>query len=83
MDSATSFGVQAGKSYRFTVRAINYCIVANNHTACIGDFSETSVFAARAARVPLPPAMPYRRFTSHHITSPPGLLLLLLSPPPL
>ena len=64
VDSATSFGVQAGKSYRFMVRAINYCIVANNQTACIGDFSDTSVFAARAPRVPLPPAMPYRSSAS-------------------
>ena len=46
------------------VRAINYCIVANNQTACIGDFSDTSVFAARAPRVPLPPAMPYRSSAS-------------------
>ena len=60
VSGSSAFGLQAGKSYRFMVRAINYCIVANNQTACVGEFSETSVFAARAARVPLPPPMPYR-----------------------
>jgi hypothetical protein len=64
VDATTSFGVQSGKSYRFTVRAINYCIVANTQTACMGEFSETSVFAARDPRVPLPPPMPYRSSAS-------------------
>ena len=65
MNTASSFGVQAGKSYRFMVRAINYCIVANNQTACLGAFSDTSVFAARAPRLPLPPPMPYRSSLSN------------------
>ena len=65
VNTASSFGVQAGKSYRFMVRAVNYCIVANNQTACLGAFSDTSVFAARAPRLPLPPPMPYRSSLSN------------------
>ena len=53
IDSSTSFGVVAGRSYRFMVRAVNYCIVAQQNTACLGEFSDTSVFAARYLALPI------------------------------
>lgn len=62
----TTNGIQPGKSYRFIVRAINYCVAgtSNKNVACLGTFSEPSVFAARGPRVPLPPTIPYRSSSS-------------------
>ena len=56
----SSLSVVAGNSYRFFVRAINYCIATNDQTTCYSPFSEESVFVVRAPRVPLPPPIPYR-----------------------
>lgn len=56
--------ISPGKSYRFLVRAINYCVAGSDKVACKGMFSEASVFAARGPRVPLPPMTPYRSSSS-------------------
>ena len=57
-------GIQPGKSYHFTVRAVNYCAAGKSSVACLGAISAPSVFAARGPRVPLPPAIPYRSSSS-------------------
>jgi hypothetical protein len=72
VDSTSSFPVESGKSYRFLVRAINYCIANNNNTACVGPFSTPAVFAVRTPRVSLPPAMPYRSSKSNDGTNSSG-----------
>jgi hypothetical protein len=59
-----TLGISPGKSYRFMVRAINYCISGSSTVACLGTLSEPSVFAARGPRVPLPPTIPYRSSSS-------------------
>lgn len=69
---SSSLGVVSGKSYLFFVRAINYCMSTRPEVACYGDFSENSVFAIRAPRVPLPPPMPYRSSISNVGTQLPG-----------
>jgi hypothetical protein len=62
--ASTSLGVEPGKSYRFLVRAVNYCKATDQTKACYGDFSEPAVFAVRSPRAPLAPAMPYRHSKS-------------------
>jgi len=60
ISTSTSLVITSGKSYRFTVRAVNYCIATDLNKLCYGEFSEPAVFTARAPRAPLPPPMPYR-----------------------
>ena len=63
--TSTSLGVESGRQYRFTARAINYCSAADPTLACYGDFSDVSYFTVRAPRAPLPPPVPARdSFTS-------------------
>jgi len=60
ISTSTSLVITSGKSYRFTVRAVNYCIATDLNKLCYGEFSEPAVFTARAPRAPLAPPMPYR-----------------------
>ena len=60
INTQSSLSVVSGRSYVFIVRAINYCIAERPNVACYGEFSDSSIFAIRAPRVPLPPPMPYR-----------------------
>jgi len=53
-------GVEAGRQYRFQVRAINYCHPSQPNLVCHGEFSPVEIFTVRAPRVPLPPAAPTR-----------------------
>jgi hypothetical protein len=64
VSTGSSLVVEAGKSYRFMVRAINYCISTEPDVVCYGEFSDTAVYAVRSPRVPLAPPMPYRHSTS-------------------
>ena len=59
-----SLRVESGKSYRFLVRAVNYCKSTDKTKACYGEFSHPAVFAVRAPRVPLAPPMPWRHSKS-------------------
>ena len=61
--------ISAGNSYRFMVRAINYCVASDTNKACYSDFSDPSVFTARSPRAPLAPPMPYRSSKSNIGTS--------------
>ncbi|CAM6003542.1 unnamed protein product, partial [Sphagnum balticum] len=65
VSGATSYGVESGRSYRFTVRALNYCLTSQPSTVCRGSFSNASIYTARSPRVPLPPPMPYRSAKSN------------------
>jgi hypothetical protein len=69
VDTSSSFGVRKSNSYRFRVRAMNYCIATDASKACYGEFSDASVFAVRAPRAPLAPPMPYRSSKSELGTS--------------
>lgn len=57
-------GVEAGRQYRFQVRAINYCHPSQPRLACHGEFSPVAIFTVRSPRVPLPPAAPTRDSTT-------------------
>jgi len=63
--TTTSFVIVPNRSYRFTVRAINYCYALEKSKACHSDLSEPAVFIARAPRAPLAPPMPYRHSSSN------------------
>jgi hypothetical protein len=63
--TATSLVISTGNSYRFMVRAINYCVASDANKACYSDFSDPSVFTARSPRAPLAPPMPYRSSKSN------------------
>ena len=63
--SVSTVILSAGKSYRFMVRALNYCISTKPTTICLGSFSDVSVFTARAPRAPLAPPSPYRSSKSN------------------
>lgn len=63
--SVSTVILSAGKSYRFMVRALNYCISTKPTTICLGAFSDVSVFTARAPRAPLAPPSPYRSTKSN------------------
>ena len=69
VSTSTSLIVVSGQSYRFMVRAINYCVAASMlvvlDQACYSQFSATSVFVVRAPRVPLAPPMPYHSAKSN------------------
>merc|ERR1711871_1933098 len=65
VDVNSAFAVTIGKSYRFRVRAMNYCIATDATKACYGEFSEPAVYTVRAPRAPLPPPMPYRSSRSN------------------
>jgi hypothetical protein len=60
VSTSTSLVVSSGQSYRFLVRAINYCVASDANAACYSDYSTPAVFAVRSPRAPLAPAMPYR-----------------------
>merc|ERR1711871_9423 len=60
-----AFPVTSGQSYRFRVRAMNYCIATDSSKACYGEFSEPAAYVVRAPRAPLPPPMPYRSSKSN------------------
>ena len=61
----TSLTVVEGRSYRFSVRAINYCLKNQPDTVCYSPFSDEAVFVVRKPRPPLPPPLPYRSHLSH------------------
>lgn len=52
--------VEAGRQYRFLVRAMNYCNPEDQNFACYGEFSDVRLFTVRDPRRPLPPAAPKR-----------------------
>jgi hypothetical protein len=58
--SINSVVLSAGKSYRFMVRAVNYCISTKPTTICLGAFSDQAIFTVRAPRAPLAPLGPYK-----------------------
>ena len=64
VSATTSFVLESGRSYKFTVRAINYCFATNPDKACLSEFSQSSVFTVRAPRAPLAPPQPYRHAKS-------------------
>ena len=68
----TSVGVESGKQYRFTVRAVNYCSSRDTDLLCYGEFSPVSVFTVRAPRAPLAPMAPRQGSTGGIGTIAPG-----------
>lgn len=54
----TSIGLESGKQYRLTVRAVNYCSARDADLLCRGEFSQPSVFTVRTPRAPLAPLAP-------------------------
>ena len=54
----TSVGLESGKQYRFTVRAVNYCNARDADLICRGEFSDPSVFTVRNPRAPMAPLAP-------------------------
>jgi hypothetical protein len=63
--STTSFVLETGKSYRFLVRAVNYCFATDILKACLSDFSAPSVFTVRNPRAPIAPPKPYHSSKSN------------------
>ena len=66
---ATSLPVTIGRSYRFTVRSVNYCFTSEPATVCFGSFSPPATFAVRVPRAPIAPPRPYRHSSSDIGTS--------------
>ena len=54
----TSVGLESGKQYRFTVRAVNYCNARDADLICRGAYSNPSVFTVRNPRAPMAPLAP-------------------------
>jgi hypothetical protein len=64
VSATTSFVLENSKSYRFFVRAVNYCFATESEKACMSEFSPSAVFTVRQPRAPLAPPMPYRHASS-------------------
>lgn len=39
--------LESGRTYRFRVRAVNYCSTVDVNSVCYGDFSESSAYTVR------------------------------------
>jgi hypothetical protein len=58
--SDDGLGVEAGRQYRFKVRAITYCNPSKPKLVCNGAFSDERIYTVRAPRAPLAPPLPVR-----------------------
>eukprot|EP01032_Pedospumella_encystans_P016613 gene16613-18946_t len=63
--SAVIASLTTGKTYRFTVRAINHCLSSDPLKACFSEFSTPAAFTVRAPQAPVAPSKPYRHASTN------------------